>query len=56
MQHTFFQKLILTALAGALVAVFYVYVYEGIILGADKAVDGSFSKPAAAARATPRRF
>lgn len=52
MQHTFFQKLILVILAGALAAGVYVYVYEGIILGGDKAVNGGFQKatPAPAKR------
>jgi len=34
MQNTFFQKLTLTMLAGALAAALYVYFYEGLILNA----------------------
>lgn len=58
MQHTFFQKLILVVLAGALVAGAYVGVYKGIIEGADQAVNGSHAKPGVKATPapTPRRF
>ena len=58
MQHTFLQKLILVMLAGALVAGAYVYVYEGIIVGADQAVNGGYKKPGthATPAPTPRRF
>ncbi len=34
MQNSFFQKLTLTVLAGALTAAFYVYFYEGLVLNA----------------------
>ena len=34
MNNTFFQKLMLTVLAGAVVAAFYVFFYEGLILNA----------------------
>ena len=45
MQHTFFQKLILIVLAGAFAAGFYVFVYKGLILGAEQSVNGGY-KPA----------
>jgi hypothetical protein len=58
MQHTFIQKLILVMLAGAIVAGFYVWVYKGIIVGADQAVNGSHRKPGTVSTPapTPRRF
>ncbi len=45
-------------LAGAFVAVGYVYVYKGIIVGADEAVNGGYSNSGihATPRPTPRRF
>lgn len=58
MQHTFFQKLVLAALAGALVAAAYVYVYKGIIVSADESLNGKYRKPGTVATPapTPRRY
>lgn len=52
MQHTFLQKLVMVILAGALMAGGYEFVYKGIILGADNALNGEYKK-AAAAHPTP---
>ncbi|MDD5350414.1 MAG: hypothetical protein PHQ12_09410 [Chthoniobacteraceae bacterium] len=50
MQHTFFQKLLLTVLAGALTAGFYVFFYEKVVVAADQSLNGAYKKvqPAAA--------
>ena len=44
MQHSFLQKLVMVILAGALVAGGYEFVYKGIIVGADKALNGDYKK------------
>ena len=59
MQHSFFQKLILVVLAGALVAGVYVYVYKGIIVSSMDSVYGGYSTSSsgpATPRPTPRRY
>ena len=56
MQHTFFQKLILMVLAGAVAASTYVFVYKGMILGADKAINGGYKNPHSMPAPTPRRY
>lgn len=45
MHHTFFQKLILTVLAGALTAGAYELVYKGLILGAEQSINGGYKVP-----------
>lgn len=54
MQNSFFQKLILTILAGALAAGLYEF-YKIFIEGSMRAVNSSYTEPATPAP-TPRRF
>jgi len=57
MQHSFLQKLVMVILAGALVAGGYEFVYKGIILGADKALNGEYKKTASPhTKPTPKRY
>ena len=56
MQHSFFQKLILVVLAGALAAGFYVFFYEKMVVGADESLNGAYKKTPVAAHPSPRRF
>jgi len=56
MQHTFFQKIILVILAGALTAGFYVFFYENIIVGANQSLNGAYKNIPTAVHPTPRRF
>ena len=59
MQHTFFQKLILVILAGALTAGFYEVVYKGLILDAENSVNGAYKTVPANSfthKASPRRY
>lgn len=56
MQHTFFQKLMLVVLAGAITAGAYVVVYKGLILGAEKSInDGYKAVPSYTKKLPPRR-
>jgi|GEM_PF-2668368 len=58
MHHSFFQKLILVVLAGALTAGAYEVVYKGIVVGAENAINGGYKVPGekVTPRPTPRRF
>ena len=55
MSHTFSQKFMLVVLAAALTAGGYVFVWKKLILGADQAVNGGYSKPGAAATPVVKR-
>ena len=55
MQHTFFQKLILIVLAGAFAAGFYVFVYKGLILGAEQSVNSGYKPSIPMPLHTPTR-
>ena len=57
MQNSFFQKLLLAILAGALTAGLYEF-YKEFVDGGMKAVNGGYSTPGAprTPKPTPRRF
>jgi hypothetical protein len=57
MQHTFFQKLILTILAGAVTAGLFEF-YKTFVLGGMEAVNGGYQTTHAVVTPapTPRRF
>jgi len=56
MQNSFFQKLILVILAGAVAAGIFEF-YKGFVVGAMDSVNGGYAKPGAhTPKPTPRRF
>ena len=58
MQHSFFQKLVLTILAGALAAGIFEF-YKNFVVGSMEAVNGGYTPTHAGPvtpRPTPRRF
>jgi len=55
MQNSFFQKLIMTIIAGALAAGFYEF-YRVFVEGSMRTVGSSYTEPAPYPTPTPRRF
>jgi hypothetical protein len=57
MQHTFFQKLLLTILAGAVAAGLFEF-YKTFVVGGMEAVNGGYQAPHAVVTPapTPRRY